>query len=45
MAAGLEIVKCIEDNVEGLKPCDVELRVFDVVVVRFDLDVGIELVR
>lgn len=43
MAAGVKVVKRIEDEIEGLEPCDVELRVLDVAVVGLDLDVGVEL--
>lgn len=45
MSARIDVVEGVEDDVESLEPCDIELRVFDVVVVSFDLDVGVELVR
>ena len=45
MPPRIEVIQRIKDNVERLEPGDVELRVLDVVVVRFDLDVGVELAR
>jgi len=45
MSACIEVIERVEDDVELLEPCDVELRVLDVVVVGFDLDVGVELLR
>lgn len=38
----IEIVKRIEDDVETLKEFEVEVRVLDVCVMRFKLDVRIE---
>lgn len=43
MSPRFKVVKSIEDEVEALEPVDVELRVFDVCVMRFELDVRIEL--
>jgi hypothetical protein len=45
MSTCIEIVEGVKDDVKLLKPRDAELRVLDVVVVGFDLDVGIELLR
>jgi hypothetical protein len=45
MAPGLEVIERIEDDVEALEPGHVELGVLDVVVVRLDDDVGVELAR
>jgi hypothetical protein len=45
MPPRIQVVERIEDNVEGLEPRDVELRVLDVVVVGLDLDVGVEPAR
>jgi hypothetical protein len=42
VAAGVEIVQGIEDEVEGLEPFDVELRVFDVGVMSGEGDMGVE---
>lgn len=42
MAARIEVVECVEDDVEALEPRDVELRVLDVVVVRCDLGRRVE---
>jgi hypothetical protein len=41
----IEVIERIEDDVEGLEPRDIELRVLDVVVVGLDLDVGVEPAR
>lgn len=43
MAAGVEIVESVEDEAEALEPVDIELGVFDVGVVRLDVDVGVKL--
>jgi hypothetical protein len=45
MSACIEVIERVKDDVELLEPRDVELRILDVVVVGFDLDVGIELLR
>lgn len=45
MSACIEVVERVEDDIELLEPCNVELRVLDVIVVGFDFDVGIELLR
>jgi hypothetical protein len=37
------IVQCIKDNLELFVPGDIELRVFDIRVMGFDLDCWIEL--
>jgi hypothetical protein len=43
MPPRIQIVQRIEDKAELLKPCHIELAILDVVVVRFDVDVGVEL--
>jgi hypothetical protein len=43
MSPRIEVVQRVEDDVEGLEPRDIESRIFDVVVVCFNLDIGIEL--
>ena len=43
MSPRIEIVQRIEDEAEALEPRDVELAILDVVVVRNDADVGVEL--
>jgi len=43
MSPRIEVVQRIEDEAEALEPRDVELAILDVVVVRNDADVGIEL--
>jgi len=45
MPPRFEIVQRIEDKVEGLEPIYVELRIFDVGMMRLKLDVRIELCR
>lgn len=45
MTARIEVIEGVEDDIKCLKPCNVELGVFDVVVVGFNLDVGVELMR
>jgi hypothetical protein len=45
VSARIYIVKRIEDDVETLEKVDVELRIFDVRVVGFDVDVRVELAR
>jgi hypothetical protein len=45
MPPRIQVVERIEDDVECLEPRHVELHVLDVVVVGFDLDVGVELAR
>lgn len=42
MAARIEVVERVEDDVEALEPCDIELRVLDVVVVCCDLGRRVE---
>jgi hypothetical protein len=42
MSARIEVIERIEDNAEALEPGDVETRILDVVVMRFDLDVRVE---
>lgn len=42
MPPRLQVVQRVEDDIEFLKPVNVELRVLDVRMVRFELDVGIE---
>lgn len=43
MAAGIKVVKRVEDETEAFEPIDVELRVLDVGMVRLNIDVGVEL--
>lgn len=43
MSPRIEVVQRIEDEAEALEPRDVELAILDVVVVRNNADVGIEL--
>ena len=42
MSPCVQIIQRIEDDVETLKPIDVELRVLDVGMVGFELDIRIE---
>ena len=42
MPSRIEVVKGIEDECKALEPLYVELRIFDVCMVRLQLDVGIE---
>lgn len=42
MAPRIKVVQSIENNTESLEPCDIELWVFDIIMMRFDLDVGVE---
>lgn len=43
MSPRVQIVQRIEDEAEALEPGDTELAILDVVVVRYDADVGVEL--
>ena len=43
MPARIQIIKRVEDEVEALEPRDVELAILDVVVVCYDVNVGVEL--
>lgn len=43
MASSVEVVECIKNYVELAEPFYVELRIFDVGVVGFKLDVWVEL--
>ena len=43
MPSRIKIVQGIEDKYEALKPCYVELRILDVGMVRFELDVRVEI--
>lgn len=43
MSARIQVVQRVEDEVEALEPRDVELVVFDVVVVCYDVNIGVEL--
>ena len=45
MPSCVKIIQCIKDNVEALKPFYIELRVFDVGMVRLELYVRIEFCR
>ena len=42
MPPSVQIVERVEDEVEALEPVDVELGIFDVGMMRFDLDVRVE---
>ena len=39
----IDIVECIENDIEALEKVDVESRIFDVRVIGYDVDVGVEL--
>lgn len=43
MSARIQVVKRVEDDMEALEPRDVELAVLDVVVVCYDVNIGVEL--
>ena len=43
MPSRIKVVKSIEDNREPLEPFYIELRIFNVGMVRFELDVRVEL--
>ena len=43
MASCIEIVEGIEDKFEALEPLDIELRIFDIGLMRFEFDVRVEL--
>ena len=43
MPSRIQVIQGVEDNVEALKPVDVELRILDVCMVCHELDVGVEL--
>jgi len=45
VSACIYIVKCIEDDVKALEKVNIELRIFDVREVGFDVDVRVELAR
>lgn len=45
MAARLQVVQSIENNLKALEPCDIEAGVLDIVVVGLDLDIWVELAR
>ena len=45
MTSRLKVVKRIEYEVEGAKPVDIELRILDVRMIGFYLDVGVEALR
>ena len=45
MASSVEIVQSVEDDVEAFEPGQAELGVFDIRMVGFDLDMGVELPR
>jgi hypothetical protein len=45
MPPRIQVVQRVEDDIKRLEPRDVEVRVLDIVVVRLDLDVGVELSR
>jgi hypothetical protein len=43
MSPRIQIIQRIENKAETLEPRDVELAILDVVVVRYDVDIGVEL--
>lgn len=43
MTPRINVVQGIEDNFEAGKPIDIELRIFDVGMISFELDVRVEL--
>lgn len=43
MASSIEIVECVENDIELAEPFYVELCIFDVGMVGFELDVWVEL--
>lgn len=43
MATSVQIIKRVEDNIERSEPVDVELGVFDVGMICFQLRIGAEL--
>ena len=43
MASSIEVVESVENDIELAEPSHVELRIFDVGVVGFELDVWVEL--
>lgn len=45
MAAGVKVVECIEDDIEGLEPGNIESYVFDIGVVGGDRKGGVEFQR
>ena len=45
MSSRVKVVQRIEDDIEAPKPRNIEVGIFDVRMVRFELDVGIELMR
>ena len=42
MPSSLQIIQRIEHNIESLKPINVELRIFDICMVGFKLDMRVE---
>lgn len=42
MSSRIQIVKSIEDKCETPEPFDIELRVFNIGMVSFDLDIRVE---
>lgn len=42
MSPRIQIVQRIENDCEGLEPVDIELRIFDIGVMRLDLDIRVE---
>lgn len=45
MSPRIQVIQRIENDLEGPKPRHIELRIFDVVMVRLDVDVGVEASR
>ena len=42
MAPSIKVVQRIEDKIEPFEPADVELRIFYVGMMRFELDMGVK---
>jgi hypothetical protein len=45
MPPRIQIIQRIKDDTEALKPRDAELTILNIVVVRYDVDIGVELSR
>jgi hypothetical protein len=45
MTARFQVIERIEHDIELAEPCHVEPRIFDVIVIRLDLDRGVESAR
>ena len=42
MSSRVKVIESVEDKVKGLKPFDIEANIFDVCMVCFELDIGVE---